>query len=106
MAPYVNLTPSALPGDLYAYVADHVWKHLEKICEYPLEDLEKFIDDLAAVKETDDKELIKAFRKENVELLSIAAPYFWNRVKSHKERRKIVKRNTMTIPSTGGIKIV
>ena len=28
-APHVNLTPSVLPGDLYKYVADNVWRRLD-----------------------------------------------------------------------------
>ncbi len=92
MAPYVNLTPSALPGDLYAYVAEHVWEELSHTCKYPLEEIEKLIDDLLEVKKLDDLDVLKAFRKKHANLLSIAAPYFWNRVTSHKERRKIIKR--------------
>jgi hypothetical protein len=73
-------------------VAEHVWEELSHTCKYPLEDIEKLIDDLLEVKKLDDLDVLKAFRKKHANLLSIAAPYFWNRVTSHKERRKIIKR--------------
>ncbi len=116
-APHVNLVPSHLPGDLYRYVADHVWAHLNELASDLSEDereaCEKLIDNLIELKKQINeaelksdlrKELtdkIQAFKKENEMLLYIAAPIFWLRIKDSKQRRKIVKRNTMTIPYGG-----
>jgi hypothetical protein len=41
---------------------------------------------------------IKAYKQQWSDIGSIAAPVFWNRIKDSKQRRKIVKRNTMTLP--------
>jgi DNA-directed RNA polymerase len=117
IAPHVNLVPLELPGDLYRYVGDHVWKHLEEelslMDKEEIKDCEKFIDNLIELKKqinaTEPKsdlrkqlvEQIKSFKDDNQYLLSISAPVFWYRIKDAKHKRKIVKRNTMTIPYGG-----
>jgi DNA-directed RNA polymerase len=117
IAPHVNLVPLDLPGDLYRYVGDHVWNHLEQelalMEKEEVKDCEKFIDNLIELKKqinaTEPKsdlrkqlvEQIKAFKDDNQYLLSISAPVFWYRIKDAKHKRKIVKRNTMTIPYGG-----
>jgi DNA-directed RNA polymerase, mitochondrial len=116
-APHVNLVPQKYPGDLYAYVAEHVWARIEKevaaltkeeiaACEYFIDnliDLKKQIHE-AEPKSDRRKELvakIQSFKDKNRLLIEISAPVYWNRVKDLKERRKIVKRNTMTLPYGG-----
>jgi DNA-directed RNA polymerase len=116
-APHVNLMPSDLPGDLYTYVADFVWKSLEKqIASYPREKLsrcETFIDDLielkkqitaAEPKSTHRKALIEEiqkFKADNMDIFEDTCPVFWSRIKDNKDRRKVVKRNVMTLPYGG-----
>jgi DNA-directed RNA polymerase len=116
-APHVNLVPLNLPGDLYRYVGEHVWKTLEEaIDEIPLDvrvDCEKFINKLVDFKRqihgaerTSElrKELVEQiqdFKSRNKELAELVAPLFWRRVTDAKHRRKIVKRNVMTIPYGG-----
>lgn len=117
IAPHVNLTPSELPGDLYKYVADHVWDHLKKelslMTSEEIQDCESFIDNLIEIKKqiiaAEPKselrkeliEKIKDFKQKNDYMLAVSAPVFWNRIKDGKHKRKIVKRNTMTIPYGG-----
>jgi DNA-directed RNA polymerase len=116
IAPHVNLVPQNLPGDLYLYVADHVWKHLEDelklMTSEEIQDAEKFIDNLIEFKKQinaaepksdlrkDLIEKIKSFKEDNQFLLDISSAVFWSRIKDKKHRRKIVKRNVMTIPLT------
>lgn len=117
IAPHVNLIPLDLPGDLYKYIGDHVWKHLEQeltlMKQDEIADCEKFIDNLIELKKQINaaepksdlrKELvekIKKFKSDNEYLLHISAPVFWSRIKDSKHKRKIVKRNVMTIPYGG-----
>lgn len=117
IAPHVNLVPLSLPGDLYKYVADHVWKHLEeelammpseeiKECERLIDNLIEFKKQINAAEPKSDlrKELvdkIRKFKTDNDLMIGIAAPVFWYRIKDAKHKRKIVKRNTMTIPYGG-----
>jgi len=116
-APYVNLVPQPLPGDLYEYVAEHVWATLEEeIKEYTkeeIEDCERLIDTMIDLKkrisECEPKserrieliEEVRKFKEDNTLLIQIAAPVYWLRIKDLKGRRKIVKRNVMTLPYGG-----
>jgi len=116
-APHVNLIPLDLPGDLYKYVGDHVWKVLEeKASEMTLEEIracEEFIDELLFYKRKHTEaprgshlrrewgEHLKDFKLGNRNLHVMAAPVYWLRVTDAKEKRKIVKRNTMTLPYGG-----
>jgi DNA-directed RNA polymerase len=117
IASHVNLVPRQLPGDLYAYVAESVWKHLENelslMEQEEVKDCEIFIDNLIELKkqivQSEPKsdlrkelvEKIKKFKEDNLYILGISAPVFWYRIKDLKHKRKIVKRNTMTIPYGG-----
>lgn len=117
IAPHVNLVPSELPGDLYRYVGDHVWQHIQEevslMSDEEIETCETFIDNLIELKKkinsTEPKsdvrqkliEEIKDFKRKNDLLINITAPVFWLRIKDTKHKRKIVKRNTMTIPYGG-----
>jgi len=111
VAPLVNLCPSDKFQDLYLIIGGHVWESIAKECEKMSKEertrLNEIIDILLkrkmAYKAMSDKE-----RKENKDFvhearvmhcddIKKAAPLFWNRIHSDKERRKIVKRNVMTI---------
>jgi DNA-directed RNA polymerase len=116
-AVHVNLVRTQYPGDLYAYVAKHVWERLERIvAKYSEEELEvcedvinKLIEikkEIAAVDYKSElrKNLvnrIKEFKQKNDALITLASPVFWLRIRDTKHRRKIVKRNTMTLPYGG-----
>jgi DNA-directed RNA polymerase len=117
IASHVNLVPLDLPGDLYKYVADHVWTHLEQerslMSQEDINECEKFIDNLIEFKKqihqaepkSDLRQMlvkqIKEFKDSNTYLMNIASTIFWLRIKDSKHKRKIVKRNTMTIPYGG-----
>lgn len=116
-APHVNLTPSDLPGDLYVYVADYVWKSLkitvDSLSKNERSQCDRFIDNLIELKKQINsseknsdvrKELvveIKLLKEENEEISDSACAVYWNRIGENKQRRKIVKRNIMTLPYGG-----
>ena len=116
-APHVNLVPLDLPGDLYKYVADHVWDRLaiqlKAMSPHVIKSCEVFIDNLielkkqihlAEPKSDKRKELIEEilkFKNTYQSLLDVAAPVYWSRVVDLKHRRKVVKRNVMTLPYGG-----
>ena len=112
LAPYVNLVPSEVPGDLYALVAEKVWtrletlemsvpslayKQLDEVLE-GAERLQKEYDDAPAGSEK--KALaytaVQTWRNNNRKLREALYPVYWNRIKDLKLRRKICKRPTMT----------
>jgi DNA-directed RNA polymerase len=116
-APHVNLVPLPLPGDLYKYVADYVWgeilkeKNLLRLEE--AEECERLVATLfdmrkqlkeAIPKSDRRKELSEAmhvFRGQNLPLIKKAAPLFWSKITDSKAKRKIAKRNVMTLPYGG-----
>ena len=116
-APHVNLVPLDLPGDLYKYVADHVWEKIEKEvaampmstyqeCEEVIEQLSSMKTQIANAPMKSDlrKELIdklKAFKLKNDAVISKASVVFWHKIRDAKHRRKVVKRNVMTLPYGG-----
>jgi DNA-directed RNA polymerase len=107
-APLVNLVPLDLPGDLYKYVADHVWAKIDAIVDkMPKQkrvEAEELIDTLtrmkkqigmAPAKSEQRKTLITkllAFKASRGDLIKEAAPVFWSRITDSKHRRKVVKR--------------
>ena len=113
-APLVNLLPSDLPGDLYMYVAGHLWDHLgkevAKMTPKALKSANRVIDSLIGLKmqisltepKSDErKELVdqlKEFKAQYKSVIRAAAPVFWLRVKDAKHQRKVVKRGVMTLP--------
>ena len=113
-APLVNLVPLDLPGDLYKYIAEHVWGRLARIVndlsEFEISCCESYIDKLIALKRAiteaeprseERKELInriKRLKDENCLFADMSSAVYWMRVKDLKERRKICKRNIMTLP--------
>ena len=116
-APHVNLIPSELPGDLYRYVADSVWNCLTTkikllnikevhFCNQLIDTILELKIQIAAAPQGSDKrkELIDDINKlksENTYLLDIAGLVFWTRLIDNKNRRKVVKRNVMTLPYGG-----
>ena len=100
--------PLDLPGDLYKYVADHVWHKLglevAKLTKEEYKECESVIDDLVRLKQQINnapmksdlrKDLIdelKTYRTKNEELIALAAAVFWHKIKDAKHKRKIVKR--------------
>ena len=116
-APHVNLIPMELPGDLYKYVGEHVWKFIDieltdynddtKVaCNTVLDNLIKLQTRVHATEpKTDERaeviEELRAFREKHADELAILAPVFWARITDSKQRRKIVKRGVMTIPYGG-----
>jgi DNA-directed RNA polymerase len=46
-------------------------------------------------------EYLRDFKEQNREIIGLASPIFWNAIKDDKHRRKIVKRNVMTLPYGG-----
>lgn len=113
IAAQVNLTPSKYPADLYGFVARNVWAEIEnryqmlspqkvQLGKEYLEELNSYKEAYHTAKGSDAKnktraELI-AFKEVNKKHSDYAAIIFWREVKDSKERRKVVKRNVMTIP--------
>lgn len=116
-APHVNLVPLELPGDLYKYVADHVWEYIDqevsKLTQSQKDKCEKLIDDIIDIKkqipDAEPKserrqhliETILRLKTNNEEIYDLSPPVFWKRITDSKHRRKIVKRNVMTLPYGG-----
>jgi len=110
IAQQTNLTSSNHNYDLYAYVADHVWEEIADQFE-GLEDtdsLEMHINEIVELKKQlqftekgtpERSRLLIALKeaKADKEVMTRCAIVFWNRITDIKQRRKIVKRNTMTI---------
>jgi DNA-directed RNA polymerase len=116
-APHVNLVPSDLPGDLYKYVADHVWEKINReagaLSKEQFTGFERVIDTVtdlknqiqaAPMKSDRRKELIEEiqeYKRINKEAITGAAVVYWVRITDPKHRRKVVKRNVMTLPYGG-----
>ena len=103
-AGHVNLISRDTPGDLYAYVAAFVWRKIDYMAA-SLKHLEPIvihtIDLRRRIRESQNKEVaIQVFRefvKAHKEQIKEAAPLYWSRFTSVSERRKICKRNVMTM---------
>ena len=116
-APHVNLVPLPLPGDLYNYVAEHAWRALDElsqeISENDREEVNTYIDNIIELKkqitQAEPKSDVRKslmleleeLRQSNMHLRSMSAALFWLRITDSKARRKIVKRNVMTLPYGG-----
>ncbi len=99
------------------YIAEYVWGRIEQDVErYTKTErkaVECFIDTLIELKKKineaeprsqqrkDLVEEIQQFKANNEDLFGISSPIFWARVTDRKQRRKIVKRNVMTLPYGG-----
>jgi hypothetical protein len=107
-APLVNLTPQELPGDLYKYIADNVWKRVNEqkdlMTESRIRDCEAFIKELLLFKKAIYKEdmksenrkrlleNIRSFRDKNQDVIKQACCVWWAKIKDAKHKRKVVKR--------------
>jgi DNA-directed RNA polymerase len=112
LAPYVNLVPSDLPGDLYALVAEKVWGRLEAKemlvpaavydqLDYVLDTTEQLQREYEEAPPGSERKAlayteVQTWRNNNRVLREALYPVFWNRIKDLKVRRKICKRGTMT----------
>lgn len=116
-APHVNLVPQELPGDLYRYVGEHVWGRiraadaaLTQQDKDAAEEVMKTLREMrAAISELPEGhperlkfiETIRAYRDAHSKEINDASPVFWNKITDKKHVRKLVKRNTMTLPYGG-----
>ena len=113
VAQHVNIIDNEIPGDLYRFVAEALWArldpHIEGLSSADLKRKEALIDDIINVKVRIDE--LKFADPERQELLKVLAGLryeatiegdlaivFWCRIKDLKKRRKIVKRNVLSIP--------
>ncbi len=112
LAPYVNLVPSEVPGDLYALVAEKVWSRLEALemrvpssiynqLDYVLDEAERLQKEYDAAPAGSERKAlaytaVQTWRNNNRTLREALYPVYWNRIKDLKVRRKITKRPTMT----------
>lgn len=117
MAPYVNLCKQEYPGDLYAHVAQYIWGEIDVLVSLMepnyRKQLELLVDEVLEIKERqkdipfDDPDgprkraEYNMFRFQHEDDIRNAAPLFWKRMTDSKERRKVVKRNVMTLPYGG-----
>jgi DNA-directed RNA polymerase len=113
----VNIVPQELPGDLYRYVGKSAWLQIEKERSILLPDevaavdlyISELINKKKQIHDCDIKdpkrqvfvEDIKNFKIENKILHDLSSSVFWCRITDDKHKRKIVKRNTMTLPYGG-----
>ena len=116
-APHVNLVPQVRMGDLYRYVADSLWKHIDETLlthdEASKLEAAGLVDDIISLKEEVNRldyedpqrtELITKLQSLRLianDLGDLPPLVYWSRFKDQKSRRKIVKRNTMTLPYGG-----
>jgi len=116
-AAHVNLLPSEFPGDLYNYIGENIWRSLENAAlEIPHDRriaAENFVKTLMEMKshiQTLSKQTperaqaivaLAAFKAQHLDLNYEACISFWLKITKPSERRKIVKRNIMTIPYGG-----
>jgi len=112
VAEHVNLSPSEYPGDLYAFVAKNVWNEIEarysELSPERLKACEEYINVIRSLKAGLENTTGEARREKTTELIEFkktvkdiaqdAAVVFWREIKDTKERRKVLKRNVMTIP--------
>jgi hypothetical protein len=113
LASFVNLVPTEEPGDLYSKVAELVWNKLDKlVSELDQGTLKRFDEiynasqelELAYVKasypsqeKTDAWHELAKWQNHNRAIREKLFPVFWSRVTDLKERRKVVKRVSMTL---------
>jgi DNA-directed RNA polymerase len=79
---------------------------LQQQCQEVIEEL---VDQMRAVHEhAADVELrkklvekLQSFKRQNKEYIEISSPIFWSKITDRKHRRKILKRNVMTLPYGG-----
>jgi len=113
VAPLVNLVPQELPGDVYMFIANKVWRRLrsmqDKLPNGLVESFDTVFDEArrlqreydAASDKSERKTIAfreaQSWRNENRNLREKLFPVYWNRITDKKIRRKTVKRNVMTL---------
>lgn len=118
-ASYVNLVPQEIPGDLYNYIGAKIWKGLENatadISQEVKDKCGVFIEQLTDLKksiqtttpESPERSTIlqklTTFKEDNIALMNLSSSIFWLKIDKPSDRRKIVKRNVMTIPYGGSV---
>lgn len=117
VAEKVNLLHAERPNDLYAFIAEPVWKNIieEKntLPEKTVECATSYVNKLISMKSTivaagtgtDERKLgverLKAYKEANTWLEYAACSVFWSTITDPKWKRKLVKRNVMTLPYGG-----
>ena len=109
IAHHVNLVPTELPGDLYTLVGDTSYASIKALVDTGLNELfvkhrAKLIDlqkEIQAAKSPEDVseawDTITAYREEYKDEIKSVAPQFWLQITKASQRRKIAKRNVMTL---------
>lgn len=112
IAPLVNLVNTDVPGDIYAYVAEEVWKEMDKreanLPSIDGDQFDRIRDEGIRLhteydKETDKVlrtkkyEILAKWRHDNYEIRTRLTSVYWNRIKEKSTRRKTVKRPVMTL---------
>ena len=108
VAPLVNLVKQRKVGDVYMHIANKAWEYIEQHVDHSLdgtfEELHSELRELNHRYEAADKaarsvirEQFAAWRERNKEMIAAVAPNFWVKVTSPKQRRKVCKRNVMTL---------
>ncbi len=113
LASQVNLCASERPGDLYTFVARNVWSSIDEVYnKLSISDIDKYekineeiininrslsIDSYATTSRAL-RDRLKAIKTEVGDNLEPLCAVFWHKISSEKERRKVVKRNVMTLP--------
>jgi DNA-directed RNA polymerase len=117
IAHLVNLIPQDLPGDAYMYVANFVWEKLEELkSNLSKDDVDKFAEvfqtasklhkayEAAPAKSEEKANAFKAvqeWRNQNRSIREKLFSVYWCNITDKKDRRKIMKRNTMTLAYGG-----
>jgi DNA-directed RNA polymerase len=113
LASYVNLVPTDRPGDLYAKVAELVWEKINKLINDLPGDVKDEFDRIYRESQTLEEAYLRApypsqektdawqelarWQNHNRAIREQLFPVFWSRVTDLKERRKVVKRVSMTL---------
>jgi DNA-directed RNA polymerase len=113
VAPLVNLVPQDLPGDVYMFIANKVWKNLRDLQNKLPHSLVNQFDEIfekakelqREYEEAKDKserkklafQAAQSWRNENRNLREKLFPVYWCRITDKKLQRKTVKRNVMTL---------
>jgi len=117
IAHLVNLVPQELPGDAYMYVANSVWDELENLkSQLSKEEIDRFEEIFttanslhkayqAAPAKSEEKanafKEVQEWRNKNRNIREKLFSVYWCKITDKKDRRKIMKRNTMTLAYGG-----
>jgi hypothetical protein len=106
-ATHVNLKAGLPVGDLYKYISEFVWNNINSM-EIEAEDvLEEMVEQVSVLRrallQADKEELpairesVKCLRESSKDTIKAAAPIYWKKVEDPNQRRKLIKRNVMTM---------